>query len=473
MRLSKILALLLVAGPLFAGSSSDPAEMEKNARADLAKKLFKLSQSLDMKESKYEESAGQGKSFDNDTGNPFMSNTTIHYSVESTCREWVASGTLCNEWLDPYISEHGFGADYSPLEGLVAREWMAKKGVDGGGKYRIWDIQRGSGSSGSNLDQDGKLDRSGIVSWKLSDDVRKKVEDLGEQTAVRQMALTFDDDAPKRGVQDNKNVMPNIESMRMMASRWTKMFRNRLVANLADMRVADKPTEFLLNEDTPDCESYVNAMQTRQEQTKAQLRFEEQASLQPETINQDLQQRYQACKALRAASVKMVNAEANGGQVQAGDPNSERLDKWRTRLNIALIDGVGIDPNSVPRPQNAPLPVRDLASESAEWNEGGTKIVRKKMITNRGSLQSYNNDLELAAVGMEDVLARVPDMTDTTSQIRSHKIKPGQYNAVRLNSLTITMRDDMKGTVMTKSGVMKGTETKLEDNATQLAVTKR
>src|SRR4051812_28388347 len=83
--------------------ATDPGQLEKQAREDLAKRLLKLSQSLDMKEAKYEESSGGGKSFDGNTGNSFLSNTTIHYFVESTCREWVG-GQFCQQWLDPFIS---------------------------------------------------------------------------------------------------------------------------------------------------------------------------------------------------------------------------------------------------------------------------------------------------------------------------------------------------------------------------------
>ena len=82
----------------------DPASGEKKAQEALAKNLLKLSQSLDMKEATYEESKASGKAFDANTGNSFLSNTTIHYNVESTCQEWVG-GQYCNKWLDPFISE--------------------------------------------------------------------------------------------------------------------------------------------------------------------------------------------------------------------------------------------------------------------------------------------------------------------------------------------------------------------------------
>ena len=467
----RVFCTLVTAG--FIGASAfadDVAQGEKRAREALAKNLLKLSQSLDMKEAKYEESGVGGRSYDANTGNSFLSNTTIHYNVESTCQEWVG-GQYCNKWLDPFISEHGFGGDFSPLEGAVAQEWKARQTIDGGGQYRIWQIARQGG--GANTDADGKLDRSGITDWRLLPEVRKKLENIGEQSAVRQMTITFDDDAPKGKAA--QGVMPNMESLRMMASRWTKMFRNRLVSNLAEMRVGDKPTEFRLNEESPDCESYVQAMKTQQEQTRTEERLEPQARLDMETMAADLQQRYKQCVALRRTSVNAVNPIASGGEVSQGDAESERIDKWRTRVNIAMIDKVGIDVNSIPKPSNGRITQRDLASDLAVWEDGGRTMKGKKSITNRQQLQSYNNQLELAAVGMQEVAMRSQNIAHTSDTIKKYKIENGQYNAVKLNSLTPEMRGELSETAMKKSGVMKkgGPEDRLEDNVTQLTITRR
>src|SRR5690606_17488314 len=121
--------------------------------------------------------------------------------------------------------------------------------------------------------------------------------------------------------------------------------------------------EFLLNEEKVDCEAYVQAMQNEQEPTKTEERLEPQARLDVETRALMLEQRYKACVALRAASVHMVNAEAKGDKVNEGDPETERVDKWKTRLNIAMIDKVGIDPNSIPKPKSGILKREDVTTE--------------------------------------------------------------------------------------------------------------
>jgi hypothetical protein len=168
-----------------------------------------------------------------------------------------------------------------------------------------------------------------------------------------------------------------------------------------------------------------------------------------------------------------VNAQAVGDQVTQGDPDSERIDKWRTRLNIAAIDGVGIDVNSLPKPRNVAVTPRDLASELVVWGEGGQSVRGKKYLTNAQQLQSYNNSLELAAVGMKEVAMRSGNIADTSAAIKKHKIQNGQYNAVRLNSLTNEMRGELKNTSMQKSGVMTGVENRLEQSAPELSLTRR
>lgn len=466
--LKPIFLLILASAP---AGAERPEDQERKAREDLAGRLLRLSQSLDMKEAKYEESAAGGKSYDANTGNSFVSNTTIHYNVESTCRAWLGGNSdICETWLDPFISEHGFGGDFSPLEGAVASSWRENQTVDQGGRYRIWDVERQGG--GPNTDADGKFDKSGITDWRITDSVRQKLEEVGEQTAVRQIALSFDESNPKGG--KPSNTMPNMEGLRMMASRWTKMFRNRLVANLAEMRVADKGTEVLLNEEKVDCESYVQAMQREQEQTRVEERLANQAKLDVETTIRSLQQRYQACVALRASSVEAVNPEVQGDQVVEGDPDAERYDKWRTRLNIAAIDNVGIDVNSLARPRSMTVSEEDQSARLAQWEEGGQKIRGRKQMTNAQQLQSYNNNLELAAAGMKEVALRTGNVVDNSDFVKKHKIQKGQFNAIRLNSLTSEMRRELSSTSMQKSGVMKGApELRLENNATELAITRR
>ncbi len=425
-------------------SSSGFAELEtggdKEARRRLAEKLLKLGKSLDMKEASYPESAGTGgQSFNKNDGNSFTSNTTYHSNVWSRCLEWVG-GQFCNSWLDPFVSPHGFGGDKSPLEGVVAAAWAARKtqGDSVGPVHTIWEVDRPDG--GSNLDADGKFDLKGLADFRLLGDVRQDVEKVGLDTAVRQISLTYDDSTGK-----GENTMPNIESLRLMASRWTKMYRNRMVASLGESRAMQPGVEAALGEDVPDCDAYATAVQNDQEATGIQERVQAQPGLQPETQAQSMDQRVAACRALKATSVFAINPKAEGDQVTKGAGNEEQIDQWKMRLNIAAIDFAGADVTKMPRPGFGKIRQDDITTELKEYNVGGLTY-KKVRRTNRQQIEGYNRALEDAAKGMAEVATRADFVRDNSKEFLKFRIKPGSMNAVRINDLTPEMRNELKGT---------------------------
>lgn len=441
---------------------------ESRARRNLAKKLLKLSKSLDMKEASFKSSAGSGgKDYNANDGNSFTSNTTYHSNVWSRCLEWVG-GQYCNRWLDPYVSSHGFGGDKSPLEGYIAEQWQKRKtrASEQGADYAIWDVQRLGG--GSNIDVDGKFDKRGVIDWRLKEEVKNGAAQIGADTAVRQIQRSYDENSG-----DGSNIMPNMESLRMMASRWTKMFRNRMVANLGEARVSRGPVEFALGEDTPDCDAYIQAAQEDLAVTVIQERVEEQPILQPETQAQSLQQRYQACLALQQASVYAVNPTVENGNVSQGDQDGEAIDEWRARLNIAAIDYAGVDVTTLPKPAYASLREDDLTSVLREYEEGGLNYNNNRRSVAQ-QLQGYNAALKNAAVGMQEVAARSPVIRDISGDILGYQIQPGTMSAVRINHLTPEMKQELQPTGFPGTGSNRQDDPTrtVEDSPSELAVRK-
>ncbi len=436
--LAGILALVCSANTAF--SEGLKVGSEKEARQRLAEKLLKLGRSLDMKEASYPESAGTGgQSFNRNDGNSFTSNTTYHSNVWSRCLEWVG-GQFCNSWLDPYVSPHGFGGDKSPLEGVVAANWQARKtqGDSVGPQHVIWEVERPDG--GSNLDADGKFDLKGLADFRLLGDVRNDVEKVGFDTAVRQISLTYDDSTGKA-----PNTMPNIESLRLMASRWTKMYRNRMVASLGESRAMVPGVEAALGEDVPDCDSYAAAVQNDQEATGIQERIQAQPGLQPETMAKTIDQRVAACRALKATSVFAINPQAEGNGVTKGNANEEQIDQWKMRLNIAAIDFAGADVSKMPRPGFGRIRGEDLSNEFKDYNVGGLTYKRVRR-TNRQQIEGYNRALQEAAKGMQEVATRADFVRDNSKEFLKFRIQPGTMNAVRINDLTPEMRAELRGT---------------------------
>jgi hypothetical protein len=444
----RLICVSLLLSALLGATASAELETgnEREARRRLAEKLLRLGRSLDMKEASYPESAGGGgQSFNRNDGNSFTSNTTYHSNVWSRCLEWVG-GQFCNSWLDPYVSAHGFGGDKSPLEGVVASHWQQRK-TDGdsvGPTHVIWQVERADG--GSNLDADGKFDLKGLADWRLLPDVRKDVEKVGFDTAVRQISLTYDDSTGK-----GENTMPNIESLRLMASRWTKMYRNRMVASLGESRAMSTGVEAALGEDVPDCDAYSTAVQNDQEITGIQERIQAQPVLQPETQAESLDRRVAACRALKAASVFAVNPTARGADLVKGDPNEEQIDRWKMRLNIAAIDFAGVDVSKMPRPGYGRIRQEDLSSELRDYNVGGLTF-KKVRRTPRQQIDGYNKALESAAAGMSEVASRSDFIKDNSKEYLKFRIRPTTMSAVRINDLTPEMRAELRGTGHPRSG---------------------
>jgi hypothetical protein len=457
-------AIALVALTLGAGASAfdDGAANEERARQALGDKLLRIGQLNSMHESKFPESASGGKDFNSDDGNTFSADTTYHKHIWDECLEWVG-GQYCNSWLTGYVSKHGFGGDFSPLEGLVAAEWKKRKGQDGGKTFEIWQIDR-DGGKGGNTDVDGKLDRNNIVSWNLLPDVKRKVQNLGESYAETEIRRTYYDESAA------KNTMPNPEGLRVMASRYTKMYRNNLLNNLGQLRAMDQPIEFALGEDKPNCEAYRRAMPREMEETRIEERLQPQARLQPETRAQDLDARYQMCVQIRAANYQIVNAQIRGNKVAAGNPEEEQYDKMAARVNLALMDRVGISPNSVPHPGNVAFRRSQYANDIVDHNYGGT--VRGKMnMSNAEQLASYNQLLDWAAAGVEGAAARAGGaISFGGGQVQSYKIAIGSRNMIDINNLTPEMQGELANTKFAASPAMSRSGPQLEQRPSELTV---
>ncbi len=440
------------------------AQSDKDGDQKLADKLLKLSQSLDMKESRYPDSKGGGKDFNANDGNSFTSNTTYHTKVWSVCENWLGP-TQCARWIDPYVSEHGKDGDRSPLEGAVWEEYQGARGAKGGNQYAIWQV---ASKGGNIVDIDGKLDREQLAKFKLLPKVTQKVQQVGRDTAQRQINLTKDPDDK----QDENNTMPNMESLRMMASRWTKMFRNRLVSNIGELRAADRPIEFGLSEDAPDCDSYLGAMRREQDRFRLEERLDKQGRQQIETRQLTLERRYNLCQQMRQKDVYAVNPTAIGNEILETGPQNEQVDKWRSRVNIALVDYVGMDVNSVPKP-NQQIEEDEYKQEMSEFGPGGMEGGTKRM-TNAEQLDGYNQALEEAARGMQEVAARSPQIRDTSADILKYRIARGSRNMVDINSLTNEMRTTLGDTGLPRvNDNERGPETDLERKPAELTVTKR
>lgn len=441
-------ALLLTLSTSLSAINEDAAKKEIEAKNKLAEKLMKLSKEPTVKEARYPESqqGGSGQDFDRNTGNPFKSNTTYHSYVWDYCMQWQGPRN-CQQWLDPYVSIHGVegDADQSPLEGAMAKFWkqMKKPGETGAnGSYGIWDIK--AKTPGSVLDDQGRLDRERLSKMTLKREVAKVAEDIGYDTAQQQVNVSYNEDAPK-------NEMPNMESLRLFAGRYTRILRSEGGRNIGELGAAAKGIEFALGEDSKDCNMYLQWMQTEQEETKTEERLKPQGELDMETRVNDLKTRYEMCMKVRNAPMQMINPKVVDGKVVSGGKDTEQVDKWRSRALVAVIDNAGLDVRDIPKPSDAEITEEDIQAKVGEWNEGGMEM-RIKKVTTEEQLNSYNQQLRAAAQGMKEVAARSPFFADASDQILENQIRAGEKSLVEINGLTKEMKLELKDTKMPRIG---------------------
>ncbi len=436
---------------------------EMKPKQELATKLNSLSQDLDMKEVSFKDSlggGGGGKPVNSQDGNSFLSTTTYHSYVWDYCMKWVG-GQTCQQWLAPYVSIHGAGSDKSPLEAAAYQVWQ-------GAKYGIWDMATSDG--GSVFTSDGTLDRKRMSVWKLKPEVVKKMEKVGYDTADRQIYKTYNKNEAK-----NPDVMPNIEALRVMAARWTKMFRNRIIANLGEIRANQPGIEFALSEDNPDCKDYLDELKRNPAQPNIEDRINPQNKLSLQytrAMVPKLQDRFKLCQQMLAMNAYAVNPRVYGHDIKAGDPKEEWIDSALYRANLAAIDRAGVDPRSmIPIDARVKISDNDVKQRIAQYATGGRNMSVVSMF-NADQLKLYNRSLASAAVGFKEVSARAPDfIQDKSGKVLGHKIAVGSINLVKLNDVTPAMRTDLKDTGLALAQAPNNTPgDKLETVPTQLFV---
>jgi hypothetical protein len=421
----------LVAGTAIAGAiglTLTSTKDSRTAKKELAQKLNAISENVNLKVAQVQGSGSQaGKEFNRNDGNAFSANTTYHSYTWDYCENWIGED-LCEKWLDPYVSQHGFTGDQSVLEGKVASLYQQMKETykGDGGKYALWDIKLKSGES--LKDEQGRLNRKALTQFSLTKEAREAIESVGVEAARAAMAETFDE-------KDSKDTMPNMESLRAIAKNLTISYRNNLVAKLGEIRRMKKGVEMTGGENYAGCDALADETDEHPKQ----------GELSDEAKNAGFEQRMQLCKQMMSASVSDINPAVKDGQVVSGDASDEQVDEWRARVNIAVLDNLGVDPNSIPKPSDATLTEREISSEMISYSKDGTKeeIVYE---TPKAQIEAYNEMLETAAKQQAEISkSTIGHLPNLGQNIRKNKITPGQVSAVEINGLTKQMKNDLKG----------------------------
>jgi len=355
--------------------------------------------------------------------NPFVSNTTYHSYSWDYCQEWEdGQQERCRQWLDPYVSDHGFGGQKSPLEGAVAQAYMGMRQNKSDSEWGIWNIQAKAGEQVAR--PDGRLNRSGLAKFELKDEVKQELDKVGVEASQDLMVGMVRKN-------ESKETMPNMESLRATASSLTLAFRNNLVGLLGGLWRMQPGVEMPVGESFTSCDVLSG------QDVEAQEKLDPQARLNLLTQGKELEERVQLCRQLMAQSVRTVNPRVQGDQVVSGNPDEEAIDQWRIRANIELIDDLQKDIQDIPKPADANVSEKEASSQMVVNADGQEKIEYELA---KNQIKTYNKMLEKAADAQRDVsqatLGQVPDMS---SDIKSYQIK-GSISAMEINGLTPEMK---------------------------------
>lgn len=417
---------------------------ERASYERVARKIVRLLGTSELTVGQFSSNAQQT---DSNSKNPYGSNTTYHSRVYPICLRWVTA-VLCERWLDQYVSEHGLGQgrntdpNLSPLEGTMASMWESlKRDIDATQvqpgqtiQYGIWSVTaRGDRPLLRVRDtvRRNTLDTEAIVDWRLLPEVEQAASQIGTNTADRAIQNMLD------GAARDGKTMPNLELLRATAATWTQLMRNRLVANLGEGRAAQDGIEFELSEAAATCESILAMGQTYDRNDKAPGLIPLPLRSLETRVNQDINVRAELCRQVREMPIYAVNPDVKGDQIAPGDPKREAYDQAVNRINIALIDFAGKDPNTMVRPEGVNFSVEDYSVELTEYAPGGQEFY-KYMRTNAEMLESYNAQLREAAARWRAASTYAPDYikAETADAIEGYQIARESKNLIQINGIS-------------------------------------
>jgi hypothetical protein len=423
-KLNSVTALVIGATIIggFGLMSSSPSS--QNPNKSLAEKINRVMDDPNIRVAQTRSASGKGQDVNKNDGNPFGSTTTYHSYTWDVCEEWLDAET-CKKWLDPYVSQHGFGDEKSVLEGKIASLYAGMRENKSENQWAIWDVQAKSGQS--IKDEQGRLNRKALTKFELKEDVKQELDKVGKDAAGDLMVQAVDKDEPKE-------TMPNLDSLRAMAGSLTMAYRNNLVGLLGGLRRNAEGIEIPGGVNLTDC----NVIMSQQNSEETDEKLRDQGPLNETTRNMDLEQRVQLCRQMMSESVRTVNPQVKDGQITSGDPNSEQVDQWRIRASIELVDNLQKDASSIAKPADANLTQEEVASPVVISENGNEKTIYE---TPKDQIEAYNEMLKKSAQSYKDFSkATIGHISDESNRILANQIN-GPINGVKLNLAEKSRRD--------------------------------
>ncbi len=316
------------------------------------------------------------------------------------------------------------------------------------------------GGSGTGVQTTPRASDIPVERWTMVGDARKKMEEVGTQSFEQTIVKSARD----QGAQNDATKMGTLPLYYNVAQRALRSMWNASLAYLAERRANKNIDPFVagassqaiaptLTEATPTCQAW-------QQQMEQQLAQAKNAS--PEEIDQlrkEIKRSQQDCSAMVKAKYSTINpqiraqSQAPGGSsgptgtgqgsgsLKSEGPQYEDGRERDLRVQLAVLQKAGIDPNNVPSnwkysrgDASAPVSL-SVDSQGQPSNPVNLSVAEQ--------LQYYNRDLKEVPKSYQEVQKRFSNLS-APPDLSQYEIRPGQKAVTEITKIPDAVyRDEM------------------------------
>lgn len=338
------------------------------------------------------------------------------------------------------------GIKYRSMFKIETQEVFNDKNGGGGGN---------GGGSGSGNAKNGKQEPDKVERTTIREEARPAIEKVGEDSYKNEVARAAKDN----GYQDDPNTLPNMTLLYEAAGRAAQSMWNTTLARLGQRRFFKGIQKGALQEtpqlweDTPTIQSWT------QKVNGAIAKVAQNDPQQQKALQEDVQRMSKQGQQLGGVRWDQIdprfetpdkNGGGGGGGGGGNQPPQEQLvmkgpakeDSFQRdmRVQLSVLDKAGTDPSKVP--SNWKYNPKDNQSTLATYDDSGTET-GKRQVTPQEQIQSYNQQLQDAAKGMEEIQTRYPSYKADTQATLGYQIAPNTRSVMDIDRPTETMMEEL------------------------------
>lgn len=399
--------------------------------------------------------SGSSKSrLNKDDKNLFQSDLTYHdysFDTDEDTKEKDSSGDSETRRLYAFISEHGkvsSAGGSSELERTVykfhekySKEEKDKKkqGAQEGKDFRsVFEVttekakpkKKPQGQNNSNKPQQDQGPPD-VARWKLREDVKKEVEEVGERSYETLARAAKDEDA-----KSDPDAAPNLGFLYEGANRALRGWWNSSVANLGQSRayqgvpVGSDVNEVQLQETLAKCEDWADRMLQDAAKNGADM----------QKVTEEVERMKNQC-----LEMTKVNYDQIGPRFKKDDSGEEKLSQSDAenedsrerdlRAQVTVLDKAGIDLNQIETNWN--YKQKDGTAPVTLSYDENSQPQKEVDLTVADQLDLYNKELNEAADDYDKVRDSLPPGIPLPSRqdILKYQIAPGTRNVMDITKL--------------------------------------